>query len=329
LLLVTIPFLYKWSPSFVTFWIVLVALLLAVRYVAAGPDCQYTTSLRTRVAIVTGGNTGIGQEAGLALARMGCHVILACRDPQRGQEAVDNISDKLRQSNNEGGKVECMPLDLGEIGSIRKFAKLIEQKRIEVNILLNNAGVYAFRTFTRTKDGFEGIIGTNHLGHFLLTNLLLPNLIRNKGRIVNVSSQMHQFAQSNVTVDAILSPDPKTVSAQLYANSKLANIWFTLQLQKRLQGTDVIACCLHPGFVRTTILKNTSFAETLVMVPLQILVAKRPRGGAQTSIFCCIHPSIIGGGYYTDCALDSPSAQAQDANRAAELWDKSSKLVGL
>ena len=215
-----------------------------VRRYFAGGVCYSRAKLDGKTVIITGANTGIGKETAIDLARRGARVIIACRSAEKGEEALMEVRAK---SGND--HVVFRRLDLASLESVRQFASKVLEEEPTIDILVNNAGVMAC-PYSKTEDGFEMQFGVNHLGHFLLTNLLLDRLKESPAaRIVNVSSTAHR------RVDAInfddLNSEKSYNRMAAYGQSKLANILFTRSLAKRLVGTSVIANCLHPGVIRT------------------------------------------------------------------------------
>lgn len=198
--------------------------------------------------IITGANTGIGKETAIDLARRGGKVYIACRDPVRGVEALKDIQDKSESTN-----VYFLQLDLGQMESIRQFTKKFRSAEDQLHILINNAGIMACPR-SQTRDGFEAQIGTNHLGHFLLTNLLL-DLLKNSApsRVITVSSLYHIFGFINKND---LNSEKHYWRWLAYAQSKLANILFARELARRLEGTQVTSNALHPGCVNTDLTRN-------------------------------------------------------------------------
>lgn len=201
--------------------------------------------MRDRTVIVTGANSGMGLATTVELARLGAHVIMACRSRERGEQA---LQEAQRQSGSD--RLRLMQLDLGSLASVRAFAAAFDEQHDTLDALINNAGVVAIKRQT-TADGFEAMMGVNHLGHFLLTNLLLKPLLRSpQGRIVTVSSGAHKIG--NIHFD-----DPHLTKGYSvwkgYAQSKLANILFTKELAERLKGTKATANSLHPGAVGTNL----------------------------------------------------------------------------
>ena len=215
-----------------------------IRKWAAGGVCRSQARLDGKTVIITGGNSGIGLETAVDLAKRNAKVILACRSVEKGEKAVVDV--KKRSGNNN---VVFVQLDLASLDSVRDFAAKILEDVPQIDILINNAGVMMIPERRLTKDGFEMQFGTNHLGHFLLTNLLLERIKEApSARIVNVSS----IAYRNGVIDIDdLNSERSYAPIAVYCKSKLANILFTHGLAKRLQGTNVTANALHPGGIRT------------------------------------------------------------------------------
>ncbi|MFF3862859.1 oxidoreductase [Streptomyces sp. NPDC002209] len=209
-----------------------------------------------RTAVVTGANSGIGYVAARELARHGAHVVLACRSAARGRAAVVRLRAEV-----PGAEVEFVPLDLADLGSVREFAKAFGQRRPSLDLLVNNAGVMAL-PFGRTADGFETQFGVNHLGHFALTGLLLPQLMAAApgARIVTVSSGFH--ALGDIDLDD-LNSEHRYRRWIAYGRSKTANLLFTHELARRLDavGSGIVAAAAHPGYASTNLHVGASRQE--------------------------------------------------------------------
>ena len=226
-----------------------VSLYFARRYFGGGV-CYSKARLDRKTAIITGANTGIGLETAVDFAERNGRVILACRSKERGEAAVEQV--KRRSGNNN---VIFMPLDLASLDSVRSFATNVLDREARVDILVNNAGIMAC-PYMKTADGFEMQFGVNHLGHFLLTNLLLDRLKEAPAaRIVNVSSSAHKRGKINFED---LNSTKKYTPFGAYSQSKLANVLFTRSLAKRLEGSNVIVNALHPGVIRTELGRHFS-----------------------------------------------------------------------
>ena len=301
-----------------------IALLYAGKRYFQGPRCHSTKSLKGKTVVITGGNTGIGKETAVDLAKRGAKVIIGCRNMEKGKAALQEVQER------SGSKdVFIDKLDLASLASVRKFADNILKNESRVDILINNAGVMAC-PYQKTEDGFEMQFGTNHLGHFLLTMLLLDRLKRSApSRIVTVSSTAHAMGSQKINFDDI-HYEKSYDSWRAYYNSKLANVLFTRELSKRLEGTHVTANSLHPGAVSTD-LQRHSFLGSTLLAPFRWYLFKTAEQGAQTTIYCAVSEEMEGvsGKYLADCAFKEPCKGAQDDDAAKKLWDLSLKLVGL
>lgn len=275
-----------------------------------------------KTVVITGANTGIGKETAIDLAKRGARIIIACRDMEKGQAALKEV---IETSANEN--VTCMKLDLSDSKSIREFAESINKGEDKLNILINNAGVMVC-PYGKTADGFELQIGVNHMGHFLLTYLLLDLMKKSApARIINVSSMAHTWGSINLEdINSEKSYDKRGA----YSQSKLANVLFTRSLAKRLQGTGVTTYSLHPGVVQTDLWRHLSGPQQFVMKVVSPFT-KSSTEGAQTTIFCAVEPALENesGGYYSDCAPAKCSAPAQDEDLAQKLWELSCKMLSI
>eukprot|EP00731_Ephydatia_muelleri_P018554 Em0011g594a len=291
--------------------------------------CRSRATLVGKTVIITGANAGIGKETATELARRGARVILACRNTEKGEEAALDVRAKSANEN-----VVFRLLDLASFESIWQFASKILEDERRIDILINNSGVMGC-PYTKTKDGFEMQFGVNHLGHFLLTHLLLDRLKEAPAaRIINVSSVAHSFV-NGITFDDLNSEKAYTVHSA-YFRSKLANILFTRSLAKRLIGTSVTANSLHPGSVRTELYRHLASgiltqAIYFLSIPIALILFKSPWEGAQTTIFCALDESLEGvsGKYFVDCKVAASSKASLDDDMAERLWEISTRMVGL
>ncbi|XP_050954369.1 retinol dehydrogenase 12 [Labeo rohita] len=285
---------------------------------------QWSSSARLddKTVIITGANTGIGKETARDLAKRGARVIMACRDLEKAEEARKELMEDSGNQNIVANK-----LDLSDTKSIRAFAELINREEKQVNILINNAGIMMC-PYSKTADGFEMQFGVNHLGHFLLTYLLLDLLKKSApSRIVNVASVAHTWG--SIHLDDINSEKGYS-PRRAYGQSKLANILCTRSLAKKLQGSGVTVYSLHPGVVQSELFRNLS-------KPVQIAVkvfspfTKTTIQGAQTTIYCAVEPKLDNesGGYYSDCAPAQCSREALDDEMAQKLWELSCQMLGI
>ncbi|XP_027022955.2 retinol dehydrogenase 12 [Tachysurus fulvidraco] len=292
-----------------------------IRKYAAGGVCMSTGRLDGKTALITGGNTGIGKETALDLAARGARVILACRDVEKGEEAAAEIRTRVG-----GAQVEVRELDLADTYSIRVFAQRFLQEVSHLHILINNAGVMMC-PYMKTADGFEMHLGVNHLGHFLLTFLLVGVLKRSApSRIIVVSSLAHYFGWIRFHD---LHSQGSYNSGLAYCQSKLANVLFTKELARKLTGLNVTVNSVHPGTVRSDLVRHSTLMSLLFA--LFSIFLKTPREGAQTSVYCAVAEELhsITGKHFSDCAPASVAPQGRCDETARRLWDVSCDLLGI
>jgi NAD(P)-dependent dehydrogenase (short-subunit alcohol dehydrogenase family) len=273
-------------------------------------------SFAGRTVIVTGANSGLGLVTAKELARVGAKTILAVRNTAKGNEAAAGMT----------GDVEVRKLDLQDLASVRAFADGIDR----VDVLVNNAGIMAV-PYAQTVDGFESQIGTNHLGHFALTNLLLPKIT---DRVVTVSSQMHVLGSVNLT--DLNWKSRRYFAWPAYCQSKLANLLFTKDLQRRLDaaGSNVKALAAHPGYSATNLQEHSSGVFGKVFQAGNQLVATNADFGARQTLYAVaadlpgntfVGPRFAMWGPTGATGLRSPLAR--DARKATALWELSEQLT--
>ncbi|XP_004582669.2 retinol dehydrogenase 14 [Ochotona princeps] len=296
-----------------------------------GPDRGL---MKGKTVLITGANSGLGRATAAELLRLGARVILGCRDRARAEEAAGQMRRELREavgSEPEGvGELVVRELDLASLRSVRAFCQEMLQEEPRLDVLINNAGIFQC-PYMRTEDGFEMQFGVNHLGHFLLTNLLL-GLLKNSApsRIIVVSSKLYKYGDINFDD---LNSEQSYSKSFCYSRSKLANILFTKELARRLEGTNVTVNVLHPGVVRTNLGRHIHIP--LLVKPLFNLVSwaffKTPAEGAQTSIYLASSPEVEGvsGRYFGDCKEEELLPKAMDESVARKLWDISEVMVGI
>lgn len=280
-------------------------------------------SMKGKTVLVTGANSGMGLATTVEMARRGAHVIMACRSRQRGEEA---LAEAVRQSGSD--QIRLMLCDLGSFASIRAFAEEFTAGYPVLDVLINNAGVVAIRR-ELTSDGYEQDLGVNHLGHFLLTMLLLDRLKHaEQGRIVVVASGAYKIGKLHLedhTLSRGFNP------AKAYARSKLANILFTRELAAQLKGTRVTVNCVHPGAVGTSIGVNreTGFGRSLLKLLSYFFLT--PEKGADTAIYLAAAPELseVSGQYYYRREIKELSPRAKNTEEAARLWKWSLEQTGL
>jgi NAD(P)-dependent dehydrogenase (short-subunit alcohol dehydrogenase family) len=288
---------------------------------------------RARTAVVTGANIGLGRVVARELARRGAQVIIASRDAAKGAEAARTITAAFPSA-----KVEAALLDLADLSSIRAFADRIRAGNDHIDLLINNAGVMA-APYRRTADGFELQFGTNHLGHFALTGLLLRLLYeRPDARVVTVSSQNHRGGQMRFDD---LQGDRSYSRWGAYAQSKLANLLFAFELERRLKtgGWRLISVAAHPGYSATNLqLSGPPPHERLLMRLSNRLFAQSAEMGALPILYAATAPGLQGGSYVGPDGpgearghpvLVQATKRAHDEKDARRLWDISEQLTGV
>ncbi|XP_055495348.1 retinol dehydrogenase 13-like isoform X1 [Leucoraja erinacea] len=302
-------------------------MVLAKDHVTGG-NCPSTATVSGKTIIITGANTGIGKESARELARRGGRIIMACRNMEKCEAAAQEIRGETLNHH-----VYARHLDLASLKSVREFAKKVTEEEENINILINNAAIMRCPHW-QTEDGFEMQFGVNHLGHFLLTNLLLEKLKNcGKSRIINVSSLAHVVGE--IDFDDLNWEKRKYNTKAAYCQSKLANVLFTKELAKRLVGSDVTVNAVHPGVTNTELGRHTgmyksSFSST-VLGPLFFLLVKSPKQGAQPSVYLSVAEELEGvsGKYFDTMKQKDPAPQAADEKTSRQLWETSARLVGL
>lgn len=273
-----------------------------------------------RRAIVTGANTGIGKAVTLALARKGIEVVMACRSRERGEAARREIVEATGNSS-----VQVMTIDLASLDSVAGFATEFAQRFSDLDILFNNAGITLTSRQT-SVDGNEMVLAVNHLGPFLLTNLLLETLKQSApARIVNVASSVHKNARLN-TDD--LQMETGWDGRNAYACSKYLNILFTYELSRRYHQTGITANCFNPGLVRSDFFRDYHPVPFMLRVVLR-LMGRSPERGAQTGIYLATSPGLegISGKYFQNGSEIESAPGTYDPDLAAKVWAYSESLV--
>ena len=283
-----------------------------------------------RTAVITGANTGLGYETAAALAAKGAHVVLAVRNLDKGKAAADAIT-----AANPGASVDMQELDLTSLESIRTAADELRSTYPTIDLLINNAGVM-FTPKSTTKDGFELQFGTNHLGHFALTGLLLDRVLAAPGsRIVTVSSVGHRFARGIRFDDLQWEREYSRVGA--YGQSKLANLMFTYELQRRLTGTNTIAAAAHPGGSRTELTRNLPPLVGAVTKLVEPLFQDADMGALPT-LRAATDPDVLGGQYFGPDGFGeqrgypkvvASSRASHDTAAQRRLWAVSEELTSV
>jgi NAD(P)-dependent dehydrogenase (short-subunit alcohol dehydrogenase family) len=282
------------------------------------------TPMGDQTVIVTGANAGVGRETVAGLVGLGARVVLTGRDETKAQAAAARI-----RARGGPGSVEVAVLDLASFASIRRFARESVPRLGGVDVLVNNAGVVQLER-TVTEDGFETTFGVNHLGHFLLTTLLLDQLrARAPARVVVVSSMAHRSARAGLDFDD-LEGELAYSPLGAYNRSKLANLYFTRELARRLAGDGVTVNAVHPGFVASRLGRDgDGGALGDVVMTLARPFAISPARGARTSVYLASSDAVadVTGKYFVRCRERRPARIATDDDAARQLWSVSEELV--
>lgn len=285
--------------------------------------------LSGQTVCITGANSGLGLEAARNLVHAGAHVIMACRNVEKAEAAAQSV----RGTN---GSVEVRELDLASLASIRRFSDQLISDGIALDGLMNNAGLMALDE-SRTEDGFETQIGVNHLGHFALTGLLLPALLKKpQSRIVNVSSMGH--IPGKIHLDDLMCDRRKYNRWGAYFQSKLANILFTNELERRLReaNSSIISLAAHPGTARTELGKVGTSTTNFVMRRVAPVMTRTGVQGCEAQVRAMVDPQATGREYYGPKyqmfgapIKVTPSKRARNVNDARRLWEISEELTGV
>ncbi len=273
-----------------------------------------------KIVVLTGANTGIGKQTTLELAKRGARVVMACRDVARGEAARAEISAMAEG----GGELEVRELDLSSLDSVRAFAAKANADLPRIDVLINNAGVFPQKA-SKTVDGFEAQFGVNFLGPFLLTNLLLDKLRASApSRIIHLTSMLH--TQGTLDFESFRGDKPYKASAA-YNQSKLANLVFSNELARRLEGTGVTSNAVHPGAISTDITREMPWIARKIVG----LIFKNVAHGAKAPVMLATDPALsdASGRYWKEMTEKSPSDEAQDSAVGKRLWDESARLCGL
>ena len=281
-----------------------------------------STELQGKICLITGGTNGLGKSTALSLAKMGATVVIVGRDELKSVQVVEEL--RTASGNNN---VHSLTADLSSQADVRRLAGEFKAKYPKLHVLINNAGA-AFTQRQLSADGVEMTLALNHLAGFLLTNLLLDTLKASApARIINVSSGGHTAGR----IDFDNLQGEKKYGFDAYLNSKLANILFTAELAKRLEGTQVTVNALDPGLTATGFGTNNGKVMATLIKVFAPLVMRSPEKGAETSVYLASSPDLetVAGKYFQDSKSVPPAPQADDAVVAKKLWDVSAELVNL
>lgn len=291
-----------------------------------------------KTALITGANSGLGYDTALNLARSGARIVLACRSREKTERAMDSLRAAVPQA-----QLEFLPLDLSSLDSVRSAAAAFSASHSRLDLLINNAGVMAL-PLQRTQDGFEMQIGTNHLGHFALTGALLPLLRATPGaRVVSVASLAHRWTRRMNLDDLNFEKGSAYNKWDAYSKSKLANLLFTYELDRRLKkaGLDVQAIAAHPGYSATNLTGPESSRSSLMRMILGMgdsLVAQPAAMGALPTLYAATVADVQGADYIGPDGFQQirgyprkvgSRALARDEALAAGLWERSQTLTGV
>ncbi|XP_070760147.1 retinol dehydrogenase 14 [Enoplosus armatus] len=284
---------------------------------------RYCTDLKRldgKTVLITGGNSGIGKESAVALALRGARVIIACRDVDKAEKAVREIKFKGHSLN-----VLHMELDLANLRSVREFCKSFLQREKRLDILINNAGMPSVLDWT--DDSFSMCFGVNHLGHFLLTNLLLPRLKEcAPSRVITLTCSTYKYQKLDFQ-----DLNYNLLPFFTYCRSKLANMYFSQELARITEGKGVTSYAVHPGFVQSGWTCHYSVLFRMLMQVIMWMFFVPCEIGAQTVIYCAVSDEAAkhSGGYFVDCRPATLRPFARDAGVAKKLWEASERLVKL
>ncbi len=273
-----------------------------------------------KTVVLTGANSGIGKQTTLELAKRGAHVVMACRSLEKGETARAEIE----AASGGRGRLEVREIDLGSFASIRAFAEKADADLARIDVLINNAGIFP-QKLEKTAEGFESQMGVNHFGSFLLTNLLLDKLKASApARIVHLTSMLHK--NGRIDFGSFRGEKPYKASTA-YNQSKLANLIFSNELARRLDGTGVTSNCVHPGAIATDITRDLPWIARKAVG----LVFKGVEHGAKAPVMLVTDPKLADatGRYWKEQEEQTPSDDALDPELAARLWDESVKACGL
>lgn len=272
--------------------------------------------------VVTGANSGVGFEASRLLAGSGARVVLVCRDQTRGEEAVGRILAQVPD-----GDLNLELTDLASLKQVRDLGERLQRDHPKIDILVNNAGVYR-AGLERTEDGFEKTLAVNHLAHFVLTNLVLPNLLAAGGRVINVSSEAHRRSSLGVaSLEPALLGERPYKGWMTYSDSKLANVLFTAGLARRYRAEELVVCSVHPGVLATRIWNQNQNLLSKFMVLLKPLMGRGAVGGEAVAFLTKESGPSIHGRYFNKTRPVSPSPEGQDQKLAEALWELSRSLT--
>ena len=273
--------------------------------------------------MITGANSGIGKETARELSRMGATIIMVCRNEEKAKNALEEIKKDTKND-----KIDLFIADLEKPETIKSMAQRFKEKYNQLDVLVNNAGLILLK-HQLNEQGIERTLAINHIGHFILTGLLLDLLKASApSRIINISSGGHTMAKLNFD-DLML--EKKFSPTRAYGNSKLANLLFTYELAKRLEGSDVTVNAVHPGWVRSNFGQPDSNKSVKLLYMFSFPFMISPTKGARTSIYLASSPEVEGitGKYYAKCKSKKSSKISYNLGVQKKLWEISEQLTGI
>ncbi len=283
------------------------------------------TQLQHKICVVTGANSGVGRSACRLMAANGAHVVMVCRDRRRGEAALSDIERHVAG----GAEVELELADLASLEDVHRAGERLRSRFGRLDVLVNNAGVYRARRDI-TPDGFERTMAVNHLGHFLLTRLMLEPLKAAAGRVINVSSEAHRGGDlTRRPLEDVFRGEGSYRGFQAYSDSKLANVLFTFELARRLDGASTVtANALHPGVLATRIWNQNANPVSLFMRVMKPFLGS-PRRGGKAVLRLAGDPSLrtVSGRYFKQVDEVRAAEAAHDEDLAAQLWQLSVALT--
>ncbi|KAE9308033.1 hypothetical protein PF008_g21081 [Phytophthora fragariae] len=309
-------------------------------------EASQIPSQNGKVAVVTGASSGIGYETALQLARKGAHVVLACRDESRGRQTEADLRKELA-ADSASGTVEYMRLDVSDLSSVRHFSEEFKKTHDQLDLLINNAGIMG-GSYALSPDGYERQFATNHLGHFALTAQLLEILTKSApSRVASVSSFVHRQAWLRFDATEVMAPNEKAYSQwSNYANTKLYNILFTKELNRRLRGKGihgVTAVACHPGISSSNLFTapssdNRSWFWKIFFKVSTVIPHQSTQMGALPTLYAATGDNVAGGDFFGPGSLgtffghprrETPSKLSQSTKAAWKLWEASEKLASV
>lgn len=281
-----------------------------------------TWNIEGKQVLLTGASRGIGRQTALQLAKLGANISLLVRNREAGEKVIEEM-----RATGSKGRTDLFVADLSSLAEVRRVAAEYLQKHDRLDVLINNAGAINMDREV-TADGFERTFATNHLAYFLLTELLLDALKKSKpARIINVASEAHRSAK--IDFDDLMQSKRSYAGFNQYCNSKLANILFTKELAKRLEGTGVTVNALHPGVIASGFGRNNKGVFGFIMRNLAGPFLGSEESGAKTSVYLASSPEVDDktGLYFKSCKETQPTSAARDETLATRLWKVSEELV--